>query len=188
LLFRLAEPATVPDLLELELLDRKLNQLKLAYDQYFLGSRPREPVLLRDEVRKAVVLYSNEGIQNTALRFKFGSICSRYQAFRRRWTDTLRKIEEGSYERHQFKANLRRDNSPSEPAQRPPQDRSEIYAAYLEARRACGQDVTNLTPAKLDAVLDKQEAALRKRFSDSRVRFRILVEDGQAKIKASRDA
>ena len=32
---------------EIEVLDHKLGQLKLEYDQYFLGRRPREPVILR---------------------------------------------------------------------------------------------------------------------------------------------
>ena len=37
--------------------------------------------------------------QNTALRFKFGSICSRYQAFKRQWNEVLRQIEAGTYAR-----------------------------------------------------------------------------------------
>ena len=45
---------------DLEILSRKLMSLKLAYEQYFLGSRPREPVMAADEVKKLVVVYSNE--------------------------------------------------------------------------------------------------------------------------------
>jgi hypothetical protein len=179
----------VPTEEELEILSRKLTQLKLAYDQYFLGSRPREPGMLRDEVAKLVVVFSNQAIQNTAMRFKFGSICSRYQAFKRQWTETLRKIEAGTYERHQFKANLHRGGTrpgaDEKPAPAGPK-RSEVYDAYLEARRACGQNVDELSPAKLDAILDKQESALRGRFGDVNVRFRVVVEDGKAKLKASR--
>ena len=173
---------------ELEILSRKLMSLKLAYDQYFLGSRPREPVMLSDEVRKLVVVYSNQAIKNTAMRFKFNSIVSRYQAFKRQWTDTLRKIETGTYERHQFKAKLHeRPAQQVEPVARPAQDRKEIYAAFVEARQACGQSVSDLTASKLDQLLDKQEGELRKRFGDSQVRFKVVVEDGRAKLTASRD-
>ena len=173
---------------ELEILGRKLNQLKLAYDQYFLGSRPREPAMVRDEVAKLMLTYSNHGIQNTAMRFKFSSICSRYQAYKRQWSETLRKIEAGTYERHQFKAKLHGGARPipeEKPAPAGP-NRSEVYDAYLEARRACGQSVDELSPAKLDAILDKQESALRGRFGDVDVRFRVVVEDGKAKLKSSR--
>lgn len=173
---------------ELEILSRKLTSLKLAYDQYFLGSRPREPAMLAGEVSKLVVVYSNQAIKNTAMRFKFNSIVSRYQAFKRQWTDTLRKIEAGTYSRHQFKAKLHeRPAQQTEPAApRPAQDRNEIYEAFVEARQACGQSVADLTASKLDRLLDKQERELRKRFGDSQVRFKVVVENGRAKLTASR--
>jgi hypothetical protein len=143
--------------------------------------------MLSDEVRKLVVTYSNQAIQNTAMRFKFNSIVSRYQAFKRQWTDTLRKIDDGSYARHQFKAKLhQRPAAPPDPVARPPQDRKDIYAALVEARQACGQDVENLTRAKLDKILDQQERDLRKRYGDGQVRFKVVVENGKAKLTASR--
>jgi hypothetical protein len=172
---------------ELEILSRKLMSLKLAYEQYFLGARPREPGMLAEEVRKMVVVFSNQAIMNTALRFKFNSIVSRYQAFRRQWTDTLRKIDEGTYARHQFKAKIhQRPAPPPEPTDRPAQDRREVYEALVEARRACGQDVKNLTPAKLNEILDRQERELSARYGDSQVRFKVVVENGRAKLTASR--
>lgn len=172
---------------EIEILGRKLQQLKLAYDQYFLGSRPREPIMLRDEVHKIIVAISNQPIQNTAMRFKFNSIMSRYQSFKRQWTETLRQIEQGTYHRHQFRAGLRdRKDIVKDPEPAPTQDRGDVYDAYVEARRSCGQSVANLTPAKLDAILDKQLAAVRKRYGDSEVRFKVVVEQGKAKLKVAR--
>jgi len=164
--------------------------LKLAYDQYFLGSRPREPIMDAEEVRKLVVVYANQAIKNTAMRFKFNSIVSRYQAFKRQWTDTLRKIENGTYSRHQFKAKLHeRPAEPrSEPVERPPQHRSEVYEALVEARQACGQGVDGLTPAKLNEILDRQERELSKRYGDNQVRFKVVVENGKAKLTASRES
>ncbi|MDH3521908.1 MAG: hypothetical protein OEM49_15775, partial [Myxococcales bacterium] len=57
----------------LQTLDHKLIQLRREYDQYFLGTRPREPALLRGEVQKIVSILSNQSIKNTGLRFKFGT-------------------------------------------------------------------------------------------------------------------
>jgi hypothetical protein len=173
---------------DLEVLSRKLMSLKLAYEQYFLGSRPREPIMEAEEVRKLVVIYSNEAIKNTAMRFKFNSIVSRYQAFKRQWTDTLRKIENGTYSRHQFKAKLheRPAETAPETAARPPQQRKEVFEALVEARQACGQGVDGLTPAKLNEILDRQERELSKRYGDSQVRFKVVVENGRAKLTASR--
>jgi len=177
----------VPTDEDLEILSRKLMSLKLAYDQYFLGARPREPVMDATEVKKLVVVYSNEAIKNTAMRFKFNSIVSRYQAFKRQWTETLRKIEDGSYGRHQFKANLHQHPAaPPDPVARAPQDRKDVYAALVEARQACGQDVASLTPKKLDEILDQQVRELSKRYGSDAVRFKVVVENGKAKLTASR--
>jgi hypothetical protein len=177
---------------EIETLDRKISQLKREYEQYFLGGRPREPVLLKGEVYKKVAFLSQQPIQNTALRFRFGTLCSRYQAMRRQWEENLRKIEAGTYERHRFKADLHQRDRGHESAEaapraasRPPGD--DVFEAYLQARRECGQSVKGLTRERVEAVLDKQRAELAERFgADARFRFRVVVEGGQARLKASR--
>ena len=167
-------------------LDRKVKQLKLDYERYFLGTRPREPMLQKSEVDKLIVVYSNSAIQNTALRFKFNSICSRYQALKRQWMETLRKIEQGTYERHRFKANLHeraRQASPQEPSAGPAEP--DLFTEYRDARLACGQGVQNLSPKKFERLLDQQRAALQKRYGNAEFRFRVAVEQGKVKLKAS---
>jgi len=180
---------------ELRMLDFKLAQLKRDYDQYFLGNRPREPVQLRSEINKAVIELTNTAIKNTASRFKFTSVCSRYQAFRRQWDETLRKIEAGTYERHRFKAKLHEhDGGPSATASAAPTPAAsangaepDLYADYLDARRTCGESVKGLTREKLDGILDQPRSALREKFgAGAEFRFRVQIEGGKARLKASK--
>jgi hypothetical protein len=175
------------------MLEFKISQLKRDYDQYFLGARPREPVQLRSEVNKAVVELTNTAIKNTASRFKFSSLCSRYQAFRRQWDETLRKIEAGTYERHRFKAKLHEQVAAAEPVASSPAPEPEraaagdLYEAYVDARRTCGESVKGLTRDKLDAILEQQRAALCAKYgADTEFRFRVQIEDGKTRLKASR--
>jgi hypothetical protein len=178
-------------------LDRKLKQLKLDYEKYFLGTRPRAPVLLRGDVQKMIHIFSNTPIQNTGLRFRFNSICSRFQAFKRQWDDTLRKIEDGTYKRHRFKADLHEKQRlekaqaalNAEPDGTTPAGGGapDLFDDYRSARETCGQGVTGLTQRKLSQVIEKQKSQLRQRFGEeSNFRFRVVVEDGKAKLKASR--
>ena len=174
---------------DLRMLEFKITQLKRDYDQYFLGARPREPVQLRGEINKAVVELTNTAIKNTASRFKFSSICSRYQAFRRQWDENLRKIEAGTYERHRFKAKLHEKEAAAEapPANAARAAAGDLYEAYVDARRSCGESIKGLTREKLDAILDQQRAALRaKHGEDSEFRFRVLIEGGKTRLKAAR--
>ena len=180
---------------ELRMLEFKLAQLKRDYDQYFLGNRPREPAQLRGEINKTVIELTSTAIKNTASRFKFTSICSRYQAFRRQWDETLRKIEAGTYERHRFKAKLHGKNeadaapatSAATPAAAARSAENDLYDAYVDARRTCGESVKGLTREKLDGIIAQQRDALREKFGDgAEFRFRVQIEGGKARLKASK--
>jgi hypothetical protein len=190
---------------ELKLLEIKLNQLKLDYEKYFLGTRPTEPAQLRSEIQKTVIKWSNTRITNSAIRFKFNSLNGRYQAFKRQWDTVLRQIEAGTYKRHVFKANLHDrerghaleanalgaapmptgvDPQPAKSAGSSGQA-SDLFETYRSALQAAGQDTSSLSRAKLEAVLAKQEAALKKQLGCANVSFKVVVQDGKVKLKAA---
>ena len=177
---------------EIKILEIKMQQLKLDYEKYFLGTRPTEPSMTRSEVQKMIIRFSNTRITNTALRFKFNSLNGRYQAFKRQWDSTLRQIEAGTYKRHVFKADLRdreREIAPDAKTTRagaasagPDAD---IFETYRDAMLATGQDASGLTRAKLQSAINKQEAALKKKLGCERVDFRVVVQGGKVRLKAA---
>ena len=184
---------------ELKLLEIRLNQLKLDYEKYFLGTRPTEPAMARSEIQKMVIKWSNTRITNTALRFKFNSLNGRYQAFKRQWDNVLRQIEAGTYKRHVFKANLHDrerglapdaavggdGGSAGNPAKTNGGGHDDLFETYRDAMLATGQNASGLTPAKLQAAISKQEAALKKKLGCDRVDFKVVVQDGKVKLKAA---
>ncbi|MEN8161254.1 MAG: MXAN_5187 C-terminal domain-containing protein [Myxococcota bacterium] len=177
---------------DLTLLDARIKQLKLEYEQYFMGARKREPQILRGEVQRIVAYYANVPIRNTGHRFKFNNLRARYFSFRRHWDATVRKIEDGRYEKHLFQAELhdreRRSGAPkAQPGGPKPtgQDVDSLFEAWVGARESTGQATAGLTREKLQAQLEKQRSTLRERHGVADVRFRVVVEDGRAKLKAS---
>jgi hypothetical protein len=174
---------------ELQLLEIKIKQLKIEYEQYFLGSRPREPALTRGEVQKIVARYANTPIQNTALRFRFNNLVSRYHAFRRQWDAILKRIEDGTYERQVFRADLRereRAQVNAAPGGKDTANASgDLFADYLAARKKCGEDTSGIDRTRLDGVVAKQRAAIQKKYDCDEVRFRVVVENGKTKLKAT---
>lgn len=179
---------------DLQMLDVKLKQLRMEYEQYFLGARKREPQLLRGEVNKVVAYYANAPIRNTALRFLFNNLRARYFTLKRLWDDTCRKIEEGTYQRHLFQAELHEREraqkrnrkagtaKPTDPAASP---EDALFDAYVGARTGTGQGAAGLTKEKFAALLKQQEDAIRAKFGAAKVSFRVVVEDGRAKLKAT---
>ena len=178
---------------DLDSFERKLKKLKMEYDQYFMGTRPRPPQQLRDEVQRIVTYWSSQTITNTALRFRFNSITARYFAFRNQWGLILRKIEAGTYAPHIFRAKLHEEQrgsaKPAAPAQKAGRGAEDgaLFDAYLEARRACKQDIKGLTPTHFGNLMKEKAtqvaSKLGKRPED--VRFRVVVESGRVKLKAS---
>jgi hypothetical protein len=60
-----------------------------------------------------------------------------------------------------------------------------VFDSYLEARQACGQGTAGITRKKLDALMEKQSAQLRAKSGCEKVKFRVVVEGGKAKLKVS---
>jgi hypothetical protein len=180
---------------DLMLLDARMKQLRTEYEQYFMGARKREPQLLRGEVQKIISYYANVPIRNTGHRFKFNNLRARYFAFRRHWDDTQRKIEDGTYDKHRFQAELHeRERGILQEAAKPEKpaapkggrnDLDQLYDAWIEARAKTGQPTAGLSREKLAAQLEQQTANIRERFGAEDVRFRVVVEDGKAKLKAT---
>ena len=180
---------------DLQMLDVKLKQLRMEYEQYFLGARKRDPQLLRGEVNKVVAYYANAPIRNTALRFLFNNLRARYFTHKRLWDETCRKIEEGTYQRHLFQAELheaeraaqearRRAPMPRRPASR--ERRGRAVRASTSARATnTGQGAAGITRDKFAALLRQQEDAIRTKFGAAKVNFRVVVEEGRAKLKAT---
>lgn len=182
------------DLVELE---TKIQRLKIEYDQYFLGAMKREPILLRGEVQRLITKYVNEPPINARQKFKFNTLCSRFQAYRTLWGRTMREIEAGTYRRHRFRAELhhaeqeRAHEAPADGDARPggaasgeapkwPVDR--IYAGLLAARRKTGE-MGELNRAKFEEAVHRQTEALRQKHPGAKISFRIVVEDNKAKLK-----
>jgi len=179
---------------DLMLLDARLKQLRLEYEQYFMGVRKREPQLLRGEVQKIISYYANVPIRNTGHRFKFNNLRARLFALRRHWDDTLRKIEDGRYDKHRFQAELHErerglDAGAGEAretgAPGPDGELDLLFRAWVDAREATGQGSSGLSRERLAEQLEQQAATLRQRFGVAEVRFRVVVEDGRAKLKAT---
>ena len=73
--------------LELKQLEASLHQLKLDYEQYFLGQRPTEPTTQRSELARKLLRPGREPIRNTAARFALNVLKDRFQSFAENFFD-----------------------------------------------------------------------------------------------------
>jgi hypothetical protein len=170
-------------------IEKKLAQLKNDYEQYFMGLQKTAPEKLRSEVERLIQFYSSQRITNAALNFRYKAAVSRYNSYRSYWDRVLREIEEGRYVRDVFKMRLHdrmREAAaqPAKPKEAPAEEDKikRIYEEYIEARKK-----THEPPVKYEAfaeIIKKQAPAIIEKYHCSSVDFKVVIEDGKAKLKA----
>jgi hypothetical protein len=178
---------------DLTLLERQLASLIIRYEQYFIGMEKREPLQLLAEVETLVRRYATTHINNTMYKHRYTMLTARFNTYREHWNRILRLIEEGKYSRDRFKSDLhlrQRSNGtslPKEAVQHPAHDLEleRVFNELREARRACHLPVEKLTLEMVAATIEKSKPALVARLGSDDLTFRVVVEDGKPKIKAS---
>ncbi len=93
--------------------EEEVEELKVKYEMYFLGTERREPVRWREDVKKKVLRLKTAFTRNTGLRFRIQSLHARFLSYERLWMRSAREKEEGTYRRDLFKARLRARGAPS---------------------------------------------------------------------------
>lgn len=91
--------ATVDE--DLNQLEKDIRQLKIEYEQYFGGGRPRPPADTVWRIEQVVKRYSEKGKQlNFAQRFRFNNLSQTYAKYQEVFRKRMKKKEEGIVERH----------------------------------------------------------------------------------------
>ncbi len=177
---------------DLRELDQNISRLRVGYEQYFAGVLKREPNDLRARVHKIITRYVNQPPRNSGHKFHFNQLNAKYQIYRQLWGRIMRQIEAGTYRPHRFKTKLHAQPSPeaSSGPRKGPDRRAgdgirELYGALAAARRKTGESATDLSPEKLARIVHRQTEALRKKHGKGKVRFRVVIENNRAKLKAS---
>ncbi len=171
---------------DIVLLEKKLNELIVKYEHYFLGLEKREPVKLLEEVEKISRSYTGRDIINTMLTFRYNSLKSRLASYKQYWTRTMRLIEEGKYSRDRFKMDIH--SKPGSPKAEKEEQLNEpemewIYREFIQARTECNLPVNAITKEMVVGLVEKHKRAAMERYGCSDVELRIAVENGNPKLK-----
>ena len=128
---------TVDD--DLGQLEKDIRQLKIEYEQYFGGGRPRPPTDTLWRIEQMVKRYSEKGGQiSFAQRFRFNNLAQTFAKYQEVFRKRLKQKEEGHVQRH-FGATAkaleaeRAKTQAAEEAAAPPPTAAEARAAAKSA-------------------------------------------------------
>ena len=173
-------------------LDQNLKRLRMEYEQFFLGTMKREPQVMRGRVQKVITKLVNEPPRNARQKFRFNALNAKFQVYRQLWGRVMRQIESGTYKRDRFKADIRSQAAGGPlpaPAKRaasqPVSSIDRLHEALVQARKRTGESAPNISSEALGRTVRQQMDAIRSRHGDVKVKFRVVIEDNKAKLKAS---
>ena len=178
--------------------ERMMFLLKLQYEKYFSGIERIEPLKEREDVRRFLRDLMQEPMTNTMQRHKFTSLRARFNSLDLYITRNLVMIERGTHPKLAFRANLRDQQRKDAEIKREQMDARRqafserqkqdmaykaAYDKFMEAREKCGQS-TDLSFDALKNSLNNQVRMIKSQFKCERVKFRVSIEGGKAKMKA----
>lgn len=207
------EPASYREIQDLlDKFEAALEQLKVAYDKYFMGVDRIAPTRMRDSVQRLLRTCEAARPRQTVLRFRLNSLRARHVSYKHYWTRVLTQIENGTYPRHLQRARRRErelaaaaiakakpaasngaEAAPAASGQRPPpppppvpgMEPTRVRALYDElvrAKRAAGEDTRGLTYRGLCKQLARDAPKLRKKHGE--ITFVVSSDGGPVRLKA----
>lgn len=176
---------------ELSRLETDLKQLEAEYNMFFAGRLAKPPWETRSRVDATVKKLDRSPIPNTALRFRFTTLQSRYATFIDLWDRGQRAREEGRPGPF-AQAPRAQDPKPSsdtrvlhvaafrDPMQEMPK-LEELYESLASARREAG---AAQVPFHKFAALVKMQVEKMRASGSPEVAFRVTLNDGKVNFTA----
>lgn len=187
---------------EMAQLEAEIKRLEAEYNMFFAGRLPRLPWETRARVEKAIKRYDRTPLKNTAQRFRFDTVQTRFVKFCELWERNLKSKEEGRQIRGH--RNLAEQPARAADAAAKGADATQAQVVHIAAIRDPKQDADQmkalyeqLSQARKDAGVQplpfKQFAAVVKAQvtklggDKAAVKFRVAVQDGKVTLAARAD-
>lgn len=174
---------------ELKKLESMLEQLKVEYEQHFLGILQHPPTRLHNQVTRKIRDLRNAPFKNSQMKYTLRSLDRRYQTYNNYWTRVQRQREEGTYVRDVFKANLRERLAREEAEAQTTKGKAKnnvrtLFDAYKhELEKHTGKQ-QNLDFGKFQKSLVKRAKDFKARNGDKKLSFKVVVKDGRVTVQA----
>jgi len=173
-------------------LEQRIERLRADYDQYFMGQRKRAPLHEKTSVQFLIRRLSNQRVTNTRLNFRFQQLVAKFNSYNQKWERQMQAMEQGTMRRGAGRPTPKPSSSPppaggaQEKGGKPKgdEDLDKLYKDYIEARKSCNQNA-NVSKEKMEASIKKQIPKLKEKHQGKDVKFKVVVENGEAKLKAT---
>ncbi len=152
-------------------IEKKIEQLKIDYEKFFLGITNREPIVLKNQLIQLIKKHATTNFNNVMLSFKYKNLLARFLTYQEYWNRVLKLIEEGKN----------------------PKDYRKVYEKYIvEAEKNIlpsekeQPQVSEVSDDRLLSLYNRYSALLQQKNKKAPPleSFRKTIDDYQKKIKS----
>ena len=193
---------------DLNQIERDLRVLKIEYEQYFGGGRPRPPNDTQWRIEQLIKRHSERSADMSyGQRFRYNNLAQTYAKYQDIWRKKVKQKEEGAVQRHfgaaakAIEAERLRNAPPAPTAaeqvsrpggyvvacSNPDNERQKVetlYRVLVEAKQKAGENTDSMTLDNFQTFVKQKTAQLREQNSCEEVEYAIQIEAGQVKLKA----
>jgi len=178
-------------------IESQIRSIKFEYEKFFKGDVRRAPHAERHRLHQAIIKLQSMHITNTQSKFKIKALANQFLTLTQYWDRIMAQVEAGTYAPDRFKADMRvgkmeeilkkqKTQAAGEKPAEAPADADptlhKLYDDYITARRTTGES-TAVSFDSFAASIEKQRPTLETKLG-KKVAFKIVVEDGKAKVKS----
>jgi len=175
---------------EIDRLEARLEELRVAYEQHFIDILPQAPDAMRKEVARTIRLLLKAPFKNSQTRFRLRTVIHRYQTYASYWERILKEREEGRFIRDIFKVEMReksleeakKDQTKAGKAER---GLKQLYSTYEEAIRKTGGSTDNLNFDAFRKNLIDKAKQMQNEHGVKKLHYKVQVKDGRVILKAT---
>ncbi|MCI5065361.1 hypothetical protein MRY87_06520 [bacterium] len=175
---------------ELEKAQQDLEQLRTYYEQYFIGIHKFPPDKQHQEMKRLLRRLKSAPFRNSQTNYQLRMLEQRYQAYATYWKRVMREREAGTYFRDVFKAELR-ERIAAEDAESQTQRgqvKAGVKALFDTYQQAIEQQTgkrMNLDYDKFQKRLVQQAKSFQEKNGKKKLSFKVVVQEGKVRVRAS---
>lgn len=174
---------------QFDILEHRLAELRVLYEQYFIDVLPQPPLPQHKEVRHLIRELLKAPFKNSANRFRLRTLVHRYQTYNTYWERVLKQKEEGTYCKDVFRADMRdklaeeikREATSGGAAER---GMKQLFDSYQQAIKKTGGSIDNLNFNAFKRSLVAKAKELSTKHGTKKLSYKIVVKEGKVTVKA----
>ena len=174
---------------QMDLFERRLEELRISYEQHFVDILPFAPDKEHKEITRMIRELLKAPFKSSARKYRMRQLVTRYNTLNTYWTRILKEREEGRYIKDVFKAEMREKMLKAAQAEATASGQADkgfkqLFGSYEMAMKKAGMKTENLDYGAFKKSLMKQAKQMKDKHGVKKLNYKIVVKDGKAVVKA----